>query len=398
MRIILRLLLLGTCAAIGVALAVSLIETIPAEFGESSLLAQSAALTQNTELVDGASESNDKPPVAQGIAPVSTSLVQQPQQAPSESELGSAHPLPLEAPTNHKPADQPVVAVATVETLPATQPVSIAYQPAFRQEIDSLERTIQNLQDSHDIQRTQLRDTVEWLRSQPLPASIREQLDSAPIAGPRSPSQRSAMVQQPAPAVQQPAPVAPAPELETPRIKQEIQAGEGDNTLKLTLIDADIREVLDLLGRQAGLNILPSPNVQGKMSASISNVDVETALDALLQSNGFTWRREGPFIHVGTRADFVTIDRDRDRIATRVYRPNYVSASEVQNLITNMLTAGVGAVTVSTAPEIDIPADNVHTGGDSFGGSDVILVRDYETVLMQIRWCKRSMSDRSRLP
>lgn len=38
-------------------------------------------------------------------------------------------------------------------------------------------------------------------------------------------------------------------------------------------------------------------------------------------------------------------------------------------------------MTVSTPAEVDIPADQVKTGGNKFGGNDVVIVRDYEAVL-----------------
>src|SRR5690606_38396753 len=78
------------------------------------------------------------------------------------------------------------------------------------------------------------------------------------------------------------------------------------------------------------------------------------------------------------------MDRTQDVITTRVYRPNYVRAMELQQLITPLLSPNVGKVSVSSASEIDIPADTVKTGGNSFAGSDVLIVRDYEMILRQV--------------
>jgi type IV pilus assembly protein PilQ len=379
MRIALRLTLLGTFAAIGVALAISLVEMLPETVKPDTFSEQTAS-------VEGLPHE-----VTQPEAIALTEHVSKPDQSDDQVAAGSesAHSAKLPTPgpsiarTEMTSGESGWPAVASTQpisiqlALPETSPVSQPYRSAFAQDIDALERSIRNLQDSSDQQRSQLRETIDWIKTQPLPSSIREQLDQAPLA-PATPQA------QPIPVVAQPQEVAPPAGPPPARYKQEIHSAEGDNMLKLNLQNADLREVLDLLGQQSGLNILPSRNIQGNVSATISDVDVETALDALLKSNGFTWRREGPFIYAGTRADLEAIDRDNDRITTRVYRPNYVSAAEIQNLNTNMLTPNIGAVTVSTAAEIDIPADNVHTGGDSFGGQDVVLVRDYESVLLQV--------------
>jgi len=78
------------------------------------------------------------------------------------------------------------------------------------------------------------------------------------------------------------------------------------------------------------------------------------------------------------------MDQAQDVIGMRIYRPNYVTAAELQTLVTPLLTEGVGTSTESSPSEVDIPSDDVKTGGDNFASGDVLLVRDYETVLAQI--------------
>jgi type IV pilus assembly protein PilQ len=179
----------------------------------------------------------------------------------------------------------------------------------------------------------------------------------------------------------------PAP---TPRAAR-IHTEEGDDRLTINARNTDIREVLELLSEQAGLNILASKSVHGTVSASLNNVDIQTALDAILKSTGFVARREGQFIYVGTPEDLLQMDFLRDRVITRIYRTNYVTAAELQSLITPLLTQGIGSATVgsgkiavSSPAEKGIQADTAQTGGDNFAGNEVILVRDYESVLMHI--------------
>ncbi len=111
---------------------------------------------------------------------------------------------------------------------------------------------------------------------------------------------------------------------------------------------------------------------------------IEEALKAILMSTGFVSRSYGNIIFVGAPDDFNNIELAMDRIATRTYRPNYVTAAELKALIKPLLTERVGVVSVSSPAESGIALDDATAGGDRFSGNDVIVVRDYEAVLSQI--------------
>jgi type IV pilus assembly protein PilQ len=168
--------------------------------------------------------------------------------------------------------------------------------------------------------------------------------------------------------------------------------GEGDNSLDIHIQNTDLRAVLDQISEQGGLNILASNNVQGTVSVSLNKVNVDTALAAILKSTGFISRREGKFIYVGTPQDILGMAQSSDRISTRVYRPNYVKASELQPLIMPLLTpsgsaglrTSVSPIAVSPPAQAGIAADGSQAGGDTFAQNEVIVVRDYEAVLAEI--------------
>jgi type IV pilus assembly protein PilQ len=206
-----------------------------------------------------------------------------------------------------------------------------------------------------------------------------------------SPQPGVAMPPGPAPSEEEPeepmeAEPRPSAAASPPRVpRAEIKAGEGDHNLTIHIQDTDLREVLDLLSDQGGLNILASNSVEGRVSASLTNVDVDTALAAILKSTGYTVRREGKFIYVGTPKDFQGMTQAGDRLGSRVYRLNYVKAADFQALIVPLLTpGGVGMISVTPPGQIGIPADVNNTNGDLYGGNETVLVRDYEGVLAQI--------------
>jgi type IV pilus assembly protein PilQ len=186
--------------------------------------------------------------------------------------------------------------------------------------------------------------------------------------------------------LQEPAPEALPPVREPlPAVSGDrISRGEGDHSISLNVQNSDIRAVLETLSEQGELNILASASVQGNVTASLRNVDIGTALSAILKSTGFVARREGDIIYVGKPADMASMDQTVDRILTRVYRPNYITAAEIQKLFTPLLSKDVGSITVSSPAEVDIQADQVKTGGDNFAGEEVVVVRDYETVLAEL--------------
>jgi type IV pilus assembly protein PilQ len=159
---------------------------------------------------------------------------------------------------------------------------------------------------------------------------------------------------------------------------------EGDGKLSINFKNEDIRNVLEMFSAQGNLNILAGNSVQGTVSANLNSVDLDGALQAILHSTGYVSKREGRFIYVGTMQDFATMEQSLDQVGTRVYRPNYVAAADLQVLIQPLLTKDRGVVSVSKPSESGIPSDTDKVGGNSFAGNEVVLVRDYEAVLHQV--------------
>jgi type IV pilus assembly protein PilQ len=159
---------------------------------------------------------------------------------------------------------------------------------------------------------------------------------------------------------------------------------EGDGLLSVNMTDANVREVLESLGRQGGMNVLVGKSVQGTISATLKRVSVTDAFDAVLKSTGYVAKREGKFVFVGSPTDFEAMEHALDKVGTRVYRPNYVTAAELQAIVQPLLTTDVGVLSVSTPSEGGIGADETNVGGDGFAGADVLVVRDYEAVLTEV--------------
>ena len=310
MQSILRITLLMTCLAVGIATAVAVALRAPPEKSPHAASAPQ-------------------------ITPVSTSALETP-------------PLPLPLAAAAYPNYTPIPAEPIFEPL---QPSIAPYHAAVAQQVAPPSPAVP-----------------------PAPGTDNPfQDDQAPPAAAAQP-----------PAAAPPASAAEPPPEEIRAAPQAIVRDEGDDMLHITLENSDIRDVLKQLADEGGFNVLATKSVTGTVTAQLSGMDVNTALAAILKSTGYIARREGNILYVGTPTDFDQIDQTQDVIRTRVYRPNYVKAADLQTLLTPLITPQIGKITVSAPAEVDIPADQVKTGGNNFADTDVVMVRDFETVLKQM--------------
>jgi type IV pilus assembly protein PilQ len=146
--------------------------------------------------------------------------------------------------------------------------------------------------------------------------------------------------------------------------------------------DIPLRDLIHLLGKGAGFNVVVSPSVEGTVSASLRDVTGLDAMDALLRAHGYVARRDGAFLFVGQPGDFSDMERLDDRMTHRVYRPRFVTATELQTLLAPILSEE-GKMTVTTAAQVGIATNGTQTGGDAYAGEEILLIRDWETNLRE---------------
>jgi type IV pilus assembly protein PilQ len=206
---------------------------------------------------------------------------------------------------------------------------------------------------------------------------------------------QQAVAQPPAPAPT-PAPETPSPAAsaaptgpKNPILKAEPSQLSGPDAtgverFSLQIQDTEIAQVMDMLGQLSGENILLDKQVTGLVSANLQDVAIEEALDAILRSLGYVYRREGRFIFIMTAQEAQSRDRLNRKIVTKIYRPNYISVAELQTLIAPLLTPTIGKIAVTNPPEAGIASDAESAGGDKLTQGDALLVQDYAEVLDEI--------------
>ena len=79
-----------------------------------------------------------------------------------------------------------------------------------------------------------------------------------------------------------------------------------DQKMSINMKNSDIKNVLMLIGELTGLNIVISPAVKDTVTANLEGVTVRTALDAILQPNGYSYFvRENIIIVKTTKTEMV---------------------------------------------------------------------------------------------
>lgn len=198
----------------------------------------------------------------------------------------------------------------------------------------------------------------------------------------------------PADAQQAPAPLAAAePVAETappaapesvdpfgkPAVQGEVRFDPAANTIDLHVVDTDIALVLRMLTEQTQTNILASPNVKGRVTASLYRVSLREALDAILRSNGLAFREEGNFVYVFTNEEIAEKQSALRSRRTEVFRLQYTTVSGAQAALRSVLSDKVKVETTTTT--------------DGVGGT--LIINDFEENLEQ---AKRVIAEVDRRP
>ncbi len=171
------------------------------------------------------------------------------------------------------------------------------------------------------------------------------------------------------------------PEPEESAIRIRRSTGENlTETYSIDIQDADIRQVFSQLSEAAEISIVPSPEIQGRVSLNVHDVHFDAALNALIRSRDYIVEREDGIMIVRT-ADEVSRRKHQNRqMQTKLYCPNYIGAAELIRLIEPVLSAD-GRHSVTSSKSTGTGEDS----GDGSGSSrEIVVVQDISEVLQQI--------------
>ncbi len=217
-------------------------------------------------------------------------------------------------------------------------------------------------------------------------ATIPSQAEVATGKNAQKPSAPSA--REPAKNANERAPTDAHPEaLPTPRpsgsvdVKLSVPSPHDHTPITLHVDDLDVRKALEMLSREAGVNILVSPGVSGKVTINLRNKTLYEILSVLADLCHFVVRREQDVIFVTTPAEVRA--GEEDELPVRVYHLNYVKSNDLEAMIKPLLSKR-GTMSCSPESGVGIKGDSEDTGGNSMAGGEILVVQDYEQVLRTV--------------
>ncbi|MFW5972323.1 MAG: hypothetical protein ACOCRL_02425 [Bacillota bacterium] len=76
-------------------------------------------------------------------------------------------------------------------------------------------------------------------------------------------------------------------------------AVDEDVLVSMMFFETDIQEALNEISLQTGINIIPDQTVSGVITADLEDIPIEEALDIILKSGGYTYKKVDDFYFVG---------------------------------------------------------------------------------------------------
>lgn len=128
---------------------------------------------------------------------------------------------------------------------------------------------------------------------------------------------------------------------EEPAQEQPIEVtteGKGQGGLvTMDFEDADIRDVIKVIAIASGLNMIIGKDVEAKVTLSLKEVPWEKALDIILRTYNFTYKREENLIRIMTFEKVKQEERDIP-LSTKIIYLNFADVSKLKGTLVKMLS------------------------------------------------------------
>lgn len=99
--------------------------------------------------------------------------------------------------------------------------------------------------------------------------------------------------------------------------------------------ETPIDDVLMIMAKQADVDIIKSPKVEGKVTASLTDVPLGEALTNILEAQGYSFVTTDNMIRVVPKDEILDV---REPIVSRVYRVTYADAVEVEKALKKFIS------------------------------------------------------------
>ncbi len=148
---------------------------------------------------------------------------------------------------------------------------------------------------------------------------------------------------------------------------------DDDRLYSLSVRRMRIKTALATFARKYGLNIVPDPDVTGRVTVSFSNLTLSQAMNALLDAQGYYFEKQGDIIRV----------RNLESRIFEINYPRFVRSGEgnVETSMTSSSTTGAGATGAGGGATASQAAGtgSAGTGGGGMSSSSV-SIRSSDTI------------------
>lgn len=125
------------------------------------------------------------------------------------------------------------------------------------------------------------------------------------------------------------------PELLTP-VQQRMQ-----QEISLDFKDTPIDDVLMIMAKQADVDIIKSPMVEGTVTATLTDVPLAEALTNILESHGYGYVTTDNIVRVVPKNEILEV---REKIISQVFRITYADVLDVEKALKGFITPNLGAI------------------------------------------------------
>ncbi len=119
------------------------------------------------------------------------------------------------------------------------------------------------------------------------------------------------------------------PELLSP-IEQRMQ-----QEISIDFNETPIDDVLMIMAKQADVDIIKSPKVEGEVTATLTDIPLAEALSNILEAHGYTYITTKNMIRVVPKEEVLEL---REPVESRIYRITYADTQQVEKALKNFIS------------------------------------------------------------
>ena len=100
--------------------------------------------------------------------------------------------------------------------------------------------------------------------------------------------------------------------------EKRIEVPKQEEPFSFSLREADVKDILRAIGKQANYNVVIEPDVKGLTTVDLKNVTLSKALEYILEPLGFTYKIEDRTIYVS-----------KPKLETKIFNVNYIALKKI---------------------------------------------------------------------